>query len=100
MRRVVITGMGIVSPLGCGIDAVWAKLLAGDSGVTRIDRFRVDDLACQIAGLVPAGSKSEGKFNPEEWMEPKEVRKVDPFILYAMAAADQALDDAGWHPQT
>jgi 3-oxoacyl-[acyl-carrier-protein] synthase II len=100
MRRVVITGMGIVSPLGCGVDTVWANMLAGRSGVTRIDRFKVDDLACQIAGLVPAGSKAEGKFNPEEWMEPKEVRKVDPFILYAMAAADQALDDAGWHPAT
>ncbi|CAN5372741.1 beta-ketoacyl-ACP synthase II [soil metagenome] len=100
MRRVVITGMGIVSPLGCGVEPVWANVLAGRSGVTRIDRFKVDDLACQIAGLVPAGIKSEGRFNPEEWMEHKEVRKVDPFILYAMAAADQALDDAGWHPAT
>jgi 3-oxoacyl-[acyl-carrier-protein] synthase II len=92
--------MGIVSPLGCGVEPVWANMLAGKSGIARIDRFKIDDLACQIAGLVPAGSRAEGKFNPEEWMEPKEVRKVDPFILYAMAAADQALEDAGWHPET
>ena len=70
------------------------------SGISRIDDFQVDDLPCQIAGQIPRGSKADGKFNPDDWMEPKESRKVDPFIVYAMAAADQALDDAGWHPET
>ncbi len=89
----------MVSPLGCGVDVSWAAILAGQSGITRIDNFQVDDLPCQIAGQIPRGSKSEGKFSPDDWMEPKESRKVDPFIVYAMAAADQALDDAGWHPE-
>ena len=90
----------MVSPLGCGVDVSWAAILAGQSGITRIDNFQVDDLPCQIAGQIPRGSKSEGKFSPDDWMEPKESRKVDPFIVYAMAAADQALDDAGWHPES
>ena len=98
MRRVVVTGLGMVSPLGCGVDVTWSAILAGQSGIARIENFEVDDLACQIAGQLPRGSKADGKFNPDDWMEPKESRKVDPFIVYAMAAADQALDDAGWHP--
>ena len=98
MRRVVVTGIGMVTPLGCGVDATWANLLAGKSGGVRITDFPVDDLACQIACQVPRGPKAEGKFDRDEWMEPKESRKVDDFIVYAMAAADQALDDAGWHP--
>ena len=99
MRRVVVTGLGMVTPLGCGVEATWANALAGKSGIARITDFQVDDLACQIAGTIPKGSKAEGKFNPDDWMEPKESRKVDPFIIYAVAAADQALDDAGWHPR-
>ena len=95
MRRVVVTGLGMVTPLGCGVDVTWSNLLAGKSGIGRITDFEVDDLACQIAGQVPRGSKADGKFNPDDWMEPKESRKVDHFIIYAMAAADQALDDAG-----
>ncbi len=90
----------MVSPLGCGVDVSWAAILAGKSGINRIETFDVSDLPCQIAGQLPAGSKDDGKFNPDDWMEPKESRKVDPFIVYAMAAADQALDDAGWHPET
>jgi 3-oxoacyl-[acyl-carrier-protein] synthase II len=90
--------MGMVSPLGCGTDASWSAIVAGQSGIARIDNFEVGDLACQIAGQLPRGSKAEGKYDPDDWMEPKESRKVDPFIVYAMAAADQALDDAGWHP--
>jgi 3-oxoacyl-[acyl-carrier-protein] synthase II len=100
MRRAVITGLGMVSPLGCGVEVSWQAMLAGKSGITRIESFQVDDLPCQIAGQIPHGSSDEGKFNPDEWMEPKESRKVDPFIVYAMAAADQALDDAGWHPES
>jgi 3-oxoacyl-[acyl-carrier-protein] synthase II len=100
MRRVVVTGMGMVTPLGCGVDVTWKNILAGKSGVVRISNFPVDDLASQIAGQVPPGSKAEGKFNPDEWMEPKESRKVDDFIVFAMAAADQALEDAGWKPET
>lgn len=95
MRRVVVTGIGIVSPLGCGIDTVWSNLLAGKSGAKRITEFEVDDLACQIACRIPLGPKSEGLFDADEWVEPKEQRKVDPFITYAMAAADQAIADSG-----
>ncbi len=100
MRRVVVTGLGMVSPLGCGVEVSWKHLLAEKSGGVRIVDFPVDDLACQIACRVPRGPKAEGLFNPDEWMEPKEQRKVDDFIVYAMAAADQALDDANWHPET
>ncbi len=100
MRRVVVTGMGMVTPLGCGVEITWANLLAGKSGAARVTDFQVDDLACQIACQIPRGPYSEGRFNPDEWMEPKEQRKVDDFIIYAMAAADQALTDANWHPET
>jgi 3-oxoacyl-[acyl-carrier-protein] synthase II len=90
----------MVSPLGCGVEVSWRNLLAAKSGGVRIVDFPVDDLACQIACRVPRGPKADGLFNPDEWMEPKEQRKVDDFIIYAMAAADQALDDADWHPET
>jgi 3-oxoacyl-[acyl-carrier-protein] synthase II len=98
MRRVVITGLGMVTPLGCGVDATWSKLLAGQSGARRITEFQVDDLACQIACIIPRGDGTNGTYNPDDWMEPKEQRKVDDFIVYAMAAADQAVRDAGWLP--
>jgi 3-oxoacyl-[acyl-carrier-protein] synthase II len=100
MRRVVITGLGIVSPLGCGVDVNWKRLLAGESGARKVTEFDVSDLTCQIAGMIPSGSYAEGGFNPDEWMEPKEQRKVDDFIIYAVAAAEQALDDADWHPKS
>ncbi len=100
MRRVVVTGIGMVTPLGCGVDATWGHAIAGKSGLSKLTDFQVDDLACQVAGTIPKGSKADGKFNAEEWLEPKEIRKVDRFIIYAIAAADEALDDAGWHPQT
>jgi len=100
MRRVVVTGLGMVTPLGCGVEATWSKIIAGKSGAARITSFPVDDLASQIAGQLPLGSKADGKFDRDEWMEPKESRKVDDFIVYAMAAADEALEDAGWKPQT
>jgi 3-oxoacyl-[acyl-carrier-protein] synthase II len=100
MRRVVITGLGMVTPLGCGVDTTWSNLKRGQSGLSRIDNFEVEDLPCQVAAQLPKGSVAEGKFQPDDWMEPKESRKVDPFIVYAIAAADQALNDAGWHPDT
>lgn len=100
MRRVVITGTGMVTPLGCGTEATWSRLLSGVSGISRVTRFDVDDLPAQIAGMLPVGPASEGKFNPDEWVEPKEQRKVDPFIVYGVAAADLALADSGWSPQS
>lgn len=99
MRRVVITGLGMVSPLGCGVEVTWRRLLAGESGARRIERFDVSDLPAKIACSIPRGDGSDGTYNPDQWMEPKEQRKVDEFIAYAMCAARQALDDAGWHPQ-
>jgi 3-oxoacyl-[acyl-carrier-protein] synthase II len=100
MRRVVITGLGLVTPLGCGVETAWSRLLEGVSGARRIEEFPVEDLACQIACFVPRGSRSEGKFNPDDWMEIKEQRKVDDFIIYAMGAAEMALQDAGWRADT
>ena len=100
MRRVVVTGMGMVTPLGCGVETTWQRLLEGRSGARRIDTFEVSDLPCKIACMVPRGDGSDGTFNPDQWMEPKEQRKVDPFIIYALSAARQALDDAGWRPET
>jgi 3-oxoacyl-[acyl-carrier-protein] synthase II len=100
MRRVVVTGMGMLTPLGCGVETTWQRLLKGESGAKRIDRFDVSDIACQIACSIPRGDGSDGTFNPDQWMEPKEQRKVDEFIVYAMCAARQALDDAGWRPQS
>ena len=99
MRRVVVTGLGMVTPLACGVDATWRRLLAGENGAGRISGFEIDDLACQIACQLPRGDGSDGTYNPDEWMEPKEQRKVDEFIVYAMAAADHALADAGWKPE-
>jgi 3-oxoacyl-[acyl-carrier-protein] synthase II len=98
MRRVVVTGLGMVTPLACGVEPTWQRLLAGESGIARIENFEVSDLACKIAGQIPRGDGSDGSFNADQWMEPKEQRKVDDFILFGMAAAQQALDDADWHP--
>ncbi|MBU1174945.1 MAG: beta-ketoacyl-ACP synthase II [Alphaproteobacteria bacterium] len=95
MRRVVITGLGLVSPLGCGVEPSWRRLLSGRSMARRITEFKVDDLPCQIACPIPLGPKAEGLFDPDEWVEPKDQRKVDPFIVYALAATDQAMADSG-----
>ncbi|MFI3902811.1 beta-ketoacyl-ACP synthase II [Ochrobactrum sp. S1502_03] len=100
MRRVVITGLGLVSPLASGVEETWKRLVAGESGARRITEFEVDDLACQIACRIPVGDGTNGTFNPDLHMEHKEQRKVDPFIVYAVGAADQALDDANWHPES
>ncbi len=95
MRRVVITGLGLVTPVGCGVEASWSALLAGKNGARRVEEFEVSDITCQIANFIPRGATAEGKFNPDDWMEPKEQRKVDDFIIYAQAAADQAIADSG-----
>jgi len=100
LRRVVVTGLGMVSPLGCGVEASWQRLIKGESGAKRIDTFQVDDLPCQIAGVIPRGDGTNATFNPDQWMDPRDQRKVDDFIVFAMSAARQALDDAGWHPQS
>jgi 3-oxoacyl-[acyl-carrier-protein] synthase II len=100
MRRVVVTGMGMLTPLGCGVEPTWARLLKGESGAKKVDRFNVSDIACQIACMIPRGDGADGTYNPDQWMEPKEQRKVDDFIIYAMCAARQALDDAGWKPES
>jgi len=100
MRRVVVTGLGMVTPLGCGVDVTWSNILAGKSGAVRITDFEVEDLAAKIACRIPRGDGTDGTFDPDQWMDPKEQRKVDEFIVFAMAAAKQALDDADWHPET
>ena len=100
MRRVVVTGMGMVTPLGCGVEPTWQRLLKGESGAKQIDTFDVSDISCKIAGVVPRGDGSNGSYNADQWMEPKEQRKVDDFIVFGMCAARQALGDAGWRPQS
>ncbi|HEY0223061.1 MAG TPA: beta-ketoacyl-ACP synthase II [Pseudolabrys sp.] len=98
MRRVVVTGMGMLTPLACGVEPTWQRLIKGESGASKIDRFDVSDIACKIACSIPRGDGSNATFDPDRWMEPKDQRKVDEFIVYAMCAARQALDDAGWRP--
>jgi 3-oxoacyl-[acyl-carrier-protein] synthase II len=88
----------MVTPLGCGVDVTWQRLLAGESGARRIESFDVSDLPAKIACSIPRGDGSDGTFDADQWMEPKEQRKVDGFIIFAMCAARQALDDAGWKP--
>jgi 3-oxoacyl-[acyl-carrier-protein] synthase II len=100
MRRVVVTGLGMVTPLACGVEASWHRLLNGESGASRIEKFDVSDLQAKIACQVPRGDGSDGTFNPDQWMEPREQRKVDDFIIFAMGAAAQALGDAHWRPST
>ena len=100
MTRVVVTGMGILSPLGAGLDHNWSSLLDGQNGFGKIDRFEVDDIPCQIAGMIPRGDGSNGTFNPDDWVEPKDQRKIDPFILYGIVAAQMAVQDSGWVAET
>ncbi|MEL6967452.1 MAG: beta-ketoacyl-ACP synthase II [Pseudomonadota bacterium] len=100
MRRVVVTGIGMVSPLGGTAEETWKNILAGKNAARQVTEFQVDDLPAKIACQIPLGDASDGHYNADDWMEPKEQRKVDPFIVYAVAAATQALNDAGWHPKT
>lgn len=100
MRRVVVTGLGLVTPLACGVEASWSRLLAGKNGARKVTEFDVSDITCQIACFIPRGDGSDGTFNADQWMEPKEQRKVDDFIVYAMAAATQAIEDSGYKATT
>ena len=100
MRRVVVTGLGLLSPFGMGFEHSWKELLSGRSAARRVTEFQVDDLPCQIAHIIPRGDGSDGTFNPEAVLEPKELRKIGSFILYGIAAADEALKDSGWAPKT
>ncbi|WP_185803280.1 beta-ketoacyl-ACP synthase II [Pontivivens nitratireducens] len=99
MRRVVVTGLGMVTPLACGVEETWSRLLDGQSGAGPITKFDAENLATKIACEVPKGDGSDGSFNPDDWMSPKDARKVDTFILFAMAAATQAVEDSGWTPE-
>lgn len=100
MRRVVVTGLGMVTPLACGVEETWSRLLKGQSGAGPITRFDPQNVVTQYACEIPRGDGSDGSFNPDDWMEPKERRKVDEFILYGMAAAVQAVQDSGWAPES
>lgn len=107
MRRVVVTGIGLVTPLGCGREVVWERLLAGQSGLGSIEHFETGDLACRVAGLVPrkdgrgGGRAGEaGVFDPDTVMSARDQRRVDDFILYGIAAADEAIADSGWVPKS
>src|ERR1700759_2003545 len=107
MRRVVVTGIGLLSPLGQGAELSWKRLIAGESGAGVIDHFDPTDYACKVAFEVPrvdgrggGGPESEGSFDPGLTLAPKDQRKVDDFILYGIAAADEAVADSGWKPET
>jgi len=99
MRRVVVTGLGLVTPLGVGVEDNWKRLISGESGIRAIQGFDVSDLPAKIAGQVPRGETSAGLFNADDWVAPKDQRKMDTFILYALAAAVQAVEDSGWKPE-
>src|ERR1700676_2374803 len=100
MRRVVVTGLGMLTPLACGVEPTWRRLLEGKSGARHIEHFDVSDLPVKFACQVPRGDGSDATYNPNQWMEPKDQRKFEQFIVFAMCAARQALDDAGWRPTT
>ncbi len=100
MRRVVVTGMGLVTPLGIGLDQVWQRLLAGESGIGAIQSFDVSDLPSRVAGQVPRGDRASGLFNADDWVPPKDHRRMDEFIIFAMGAAVQAVEDSGWQPDS
>ena len=99
MRRVVVTGLGLVTPLGVGVDFVWDNLIKGNSGIGKIENFDTEDLPVKIAAQIPRGGEL-GSYNPDDWLDPKEQRKVDEFITYAICASDQAIKDSGWVADT
>jgi len=99
MRRVVITGLGMVTPLACGVEPTWQRLIEGRSGIRAIQAFDVSDLPAKIAAQVPRGETTSGLFNADEWVPPKEQRKMDEFIVFALTAATQAVEDSGWKPE-
>ena len=99
MRRVVVTGLGLVTPLASGVEETWTRLLDGQSGAGPITHFDASNVATKYACEIPYGDGTDGTFNPDDWMEPKERRKVDDFILYGIAAAEMAVRDSGWAPE-
>ena len=100
MRRVVVTGIGLVTPLGAGASVTWDRLINGESGISKVTQFDVQDLPAKIAGTVPQGATDLGLFCPDDWVEPKEQRKIDRFILFGMVAASQAVQNSGWIAKT
>ncbi len=100
MRRVVVTGLGLISPFGVGVEHGWKELLSGRSACAKVEKFETGDLPCKIAHSIPRGDGSDGTFDPEQFLEPKELRKIGDFILYGMVAADEAIRDSGWQPLT
>ncbi|MEZ7813484.1 MAG: 3-oxoacyl-[acyl-carrier-protein] synthase II [Paracoccaceae bacterium] len=100
MRRVVVTGLGMVTPLACGVEETWSRLISSQSGAGPITRFDAANCTTQYACEIPLGNGVDGTFNPNNWMEPREQRKVDDFILYGITAAVQAVRDSGWEPHT
>ena len=100
MRRVVVTGLGMVSPLGNGVETSWSRLIAGESGAKKIDQFDASDLACKIYCPIPRGDGENGTYNPDLVLAKKEQRKVDEFITYALAATDEAIKDSNWSAVT
>ena len=99
MRRVVVTGLGLVTPLASGVSESWSRLLDGRSGAKPITTFKVDDLPARIAATVPRGNGTDGTFDIDAYVDPKEQRRVDDFIIFALAAAQQAVDDSGFVPK-
>lgn len=99
MRRVVITGMGLLTPLACGVEETWSRLIAGQSGAGKIENFDASHLGCHIACEVPLGDGTDGTWNPDDWVSAKDRRKTDRFITYALTAATQAVEDSGWMPE-
>ncbi|MCB1579755.1 MAG: beta-ketoacyl-ACP synthase II [Rhodospirillales bacterium] len=102
MRRVVVTGLGMVSPLGVGVDHNWNEITSGKSGIKKIEHFDVSDITSKIAGIIPrtdSENPADGAFNPDLFVEPKEQRKIDDFITYGIAAAKEAIENSGWKPE-
>ena len=99
MRRVVVTGLGLVTPLGAGVGHVWGRLVNGESGIKAVQAFDVSDLPCKIAGAVPIGDSGDGHFDPDSVVSAKDRRKMDDFIVYALGAATEAVEDSGWTPE-
>jgi 3-oxoacyl-[acyl-carrier-protein] synthase II len=100
MRRVVVTGLGLVTPLACGVEETWSRLIAGQSGARKITKFDTSDLTTKIACEVPRGDGSDGTFHADSWFDPKDQRRVDDFIVLGIAAAAQAVTDSGWQPKS
>ncbi len=100
MRRVVVTGLGLVTPLGCGVDATWSKIIESKSSATKITKFDASDYPAKIACEVPLGDGTGGTFNVDDWVAPRDQRRMDDFIIFGMSAGQQALEDSGWTPET